>query len=201
MNQLKTLCLGLLLTVAVFKTSAQTTKDSTAITKQDALDFITKVINLFPATPHGDETYTDFKETVTLDGCTLIVKKSYMYSNYSGGKTFTQDSIVFNLSSSTYDDKENYPYLAGFVSHYQAEYKKNGKLDVKETEQDKKRGYDGVEEFTQANIYVLLNTLDHNQEEFDKKDYVNRFPKAFAFLIKTCGGSKKTAKEEKPDKF
>lgn len=199
MNRLKTMVLGLLFSTAMLKSSAQNTSSTAEnITKQDAVDFINKVINEFPATPSGDNSYKDFKETATLDGCNLIVNKSYLYTNYNGGLTGWQDSIVFNLAASSYNETETYSYIPGVLIHTQVEYKKNGKIDEKETEKDRKRGWDNTEPFTEGNIYVLLNTIDHDKDEFEKKDYVNRFSKAFTFLVKACGGTKKI---EKKDKF
>src|ERR1700761_5512604 len=108
MKKSQTICLCILFMAGTLHAAAQggTNTGTDTTTKQDAVDFITKVINQFPATPYNNTTYSDFKETTALDGCNLVIVKSYKDDNYNGGYTIWKDSIVFNLSSSTYDDKE-----------------------------------------------------------------------------------------------
>jgi len=211
MNKFKLFCL-LLLVITSYKGYGQT-NPADAPTKQDALDFINKVLTAYPPLQYTDDMSQKIiaHMTATMDGCKLILTSNWNsppspnlgFSSDCTSYTTTVD--IIDLSSVYYTDGHAFKSNANgdIVNIYHNEVRKaNGK--IKWSTSDPKY-YPGGDNHHIATGIAIDNVINGAREQAERdpayinNHYDDRIFKAMLFLVKACGGGK--MKVDSNDKF
>jgi hypothetical protein len=178
----------LLLCFVINISKAQT--DQSAPTKQDALDFINKVLKEFPGTEStnsGDGSTVFPTITATLDGCHLTFKSDFSFPNTGDNTTWVASRItIINLSSVYTTDNTNLNSATDgdIIRFYNAHtVKPNGKVNWSGPPHQ-----DSIASFWIGEL--LFRSHIEEPAQFKDQHYDDRFTKAVMFLVKACGGGK-----------